>query len=484
MKPSWGMVLGRQAFTLIEMLVALAITLIMIGAVVTLFGVVAESVSGARAGIEMADRLRAARNQLQLDLQGATATMKPPLRPESDEGYFEIIEGATKDSSFLANPLPIFGIPANQNLSLFGDIDDVLMFTTHSRGAPFTGKFNGTMIESRVAEVVYFLAQDVNAPPPIIDATTAPPTRLFTLYRRQFLVAPATPQIQNPAAGFYSANDLSVRFDDASGTPVLVANTLGDLTKRENRFAHYGDFDYGKFPFAVDPTGMPENSAQNWPPPVPTKANVTDWPAARPDKNAFLAPAIDARVGDDVLLTNVLAFDVQVFDIKAPIRLTNGIALEPRDPGWASGTSTPHTGAYVDLGYSPALSPPSLFSGNPAAKSGLTVRPFVYDTWSLHYENDGVLQLGTATTKAGVPIPDAITNGLDDGPPFDTPVFDASGNVIDYYDGNLVTDDITETDTLAPYLAPLRGIRITLRVYEPSSQQIREAIVVHGFLPE
>ena len=70
-----------RGFTLIEMMVALAVTLIMMGAVVTLFGVITESVSASRSGIEMADRLRAARNQLQVDLRGVTATLHPPSTP-------------------------------------------------------------------------------------------------------------------------------------------------------------------------------------------------------------------------------------------------------------------------------------------------------------------------------------------------------------------------------------------------------------------
>jgi hypothetical protein len=30
----------------------------------------------------------------------------------------------------------------------------------------------------------------------------------------------------------------------------------------------------------------------------------------------------------------------------------------------------------------------------------------------------------------------------------------------------------------------LRGIRVTIRVYEPASQQVREVVVVQDFLPE
>ena len=116
-----------RGFTLIEILLALTITMIMMGAGVTLFGVMADSVSGSRSLIEMSDRLRSCRNRIQADLQGATATMKPPLRPESDEGYFEIGEGQYFDGNSGVTGL---------GFTLFGDTDDYVAFTTRSRGEP------------------------------------------------------------------------------------------------------------------------------------------------------------------------------------------------------------------------------------------------------------------------------------------------------------------------------------------------------------
>ena len=259
----------------------------------------------------------------------------------------------------------------------------------------------------------------------------------------------------------------------------MIPNTLGDLTKRENRFAHYGEFDYGKFPFAVDLTGRPPIPPLDWPPQVPTATELTDWPPQRPKENAFLAPAIDARIGDDVLLTNVLAFDVQVWDPGAPIYVasTSGVAVEPRDPGWAglTGGTPAGFGAYVDMGYSGAIvtAPNMVFNLiNPNSKSGFTSFPpdaRVYDTWSLHYENDGVRQKSAVPTAG--PIADAGTNGIDDHVSTD-PV------------GFGVVDDIAEYDTHPPYSAPLRGIRVTIRVYEPSSQQVREAVIIQDFLPD
>src|SRR5215212_5280208 len=85
--------LQRRAFTLIEMLVAMAITLVMMGAVVTLFANLRNSVRNRRATTEMSGQLRHLRNVLQQDLQGATCPGVTWQRPESNHGYIEIVEG-------------------------------------------------------------------------------------------------------------------------------------------------------------------------------------------------------------------------------------------------------------------------------------------------------------------------------------------------------------------------------------------------------
>ncbi len=305
------------------MLVALAITLIMMGAVVTLFGVISESVASSRSAIEMADRLRAARNTIQSDLQGATATMSPPLRPENAEGYLEIIEGQYYDANT--------GIAQ----TIFGDTDDYLLLTTRG-SVPFRGMSKNTSgntitVESNVAEVCYYLVQDG----PLVDATQTPPIRLFTLYRRVLLVMPSLGPItpttypnNQPSRDWLLYNDISVRYDEPNGTQTLYPNSLGDLTKRENRFSHYNDAaTYINFTFPFQAVRVPVN-LMNTP---PTLLTPTSWPANRPLLYAFLGPAFDSnsrptiapdvnasgfrvRPGDHVLLTNVLAFDVQVWD--------------------------------------------------------------------------------------------------------------------------------------------------------------------------
>ncbi len=135
---------ARGGMTLVEMLVSTAVTLILVGLVAQLFGILGNSVTASRSLIETTDQLRSAAFRLRTDLTGMTVEPLPPVRPESDSGYLEIIEGPTAD--FSAAPLGILG-----------DYDDVLMFTTRSPGQPFVGRFAGTQsIESMTSEVAWF----------------------------------------------------------------------------------------------------------------------------------------------------------------------------------------------------------------------------------------------------------------------------------------------------------------------------------------
>jgi hypothetical protein len=83
--------------------------------------------------------------------------------------------------------------------------------------------------------------------------------------------------------------------------------------------------------------------------------------------------------------------------------------------------------------------------------------PFTYDTWSSHYETDGIDQNGDGDTDEG-------TNGFDD-------------------DADDIIDESDESETSAPYPVALRGLEIRIRCYEPSSRQVRQVTVRHTFVP-
>jgi hypothetical protein len=188
-----------------------------------------------------------------------------------------------------------------------------------------------------------------------------------------------------------------------------------------------------------------------------------------------------------VILTNVLAFDVRVFDPGAPVFVTSGsTALVPGDPGFTNTASA--SGAYVDLVHSGstnslltsvvASGSAAKFAGFGQDRSGLqgtaTTRR-TYDTWSTHYEANGLNEDGRAPFNDTVT--DQGTDGLDndnDGV-FDEPASDT--------DGDGVFEDRGEAETLPPYPVPLRGIEVRIRCYEPSSRQVRQVTVRHTFVP-
>jgi len=540
---------ARQGYTLVEMLVATTLTLVMMGAVATVFGMIGEGISAARASLEMADALRATAERLRGDLKGATQTVGPPHFQEwsdgqgaADEGYFEYLEGTL-------GPVTVPAVFAGNDETVI-DTDDILLFTTRSRGEPFVGRYviAATAIEAQDAEVAWFV-------------------RGRTLYRRVLLVRPDLNRTDPTgfyclpgvaANGFYNLYDLSARLErDLSGNLKVVANSLADLTRRECRYAHHyrgpgagGDDTY---PFSagrwsqsvlnVPGLGLPtlgECSHGTW---VVDRMNPTTvlggvtfsatmdywvnpflgWTGVDQETGTVSA-YIGPRVGEDVILSNVIGFDVKAWDPSAPVRVVRATragvatvtAVYPGDPPHLAETNNPNApnftgyaqvaaragtnatdngatppiayqyyddvnengsldageptvlgyGAYVDLGYGGS----SLFGGvnydatgaNPGPRSDLTR---VYDTWSQHYEWDGVKETGNQSGLAT----DAGTNGFDDNNAGDP--------------GYGLVDDWYEMETQAPYPVPLRGIQVKIRVFEPDSRQIREVTIVHSFLP-
>ena len=443
----------RQGMTLVEMLIATTITLIIMAAVAEVFGLFGAGVSDSRSVIEMTDQMRAAAYRLRQDLAGATAPTLPPLDPEQEQGYFEYIEGPATDANAAAGAL----LDAADATALTADCDDILLFTSRSSGGPFVGRFQAGTIESPVAEIGWFCKR--------ASAQVDGGPTLYTLYRRQLLVlgyVGAGPflgsnEIAWPGSweNFFGTYDVSCRFDPITAT--LRPNTLGDLTKREWRFLHN-----------TEAGGIPTFA-------FPYVANISPSTSPIPASGETLGLS---RAGEDVVLTNILSFDVRVFDPQAEIRTRASTvdAVTPGDPGFADATAVfAARGAYVDLGWNAASFgtgsvPTSLFPPSPplsafqtggvfvsSAPGNALLTPATYDTWSTHYEADGVDQDGQGGADQG-------TNGFDD-------------------DGDGVIDEADEAETSAPYPVALRGLEIRIRCYEPSSRQIRQVTVRHTFVP-
>jgi prepilin-type N-terminal cleavage/methylation domain-containing protein len=395
-------VMERKGFTLVELLVASTLALVIMASVASLFGVFGRTFSNSREISALVGHMRSAAWKLRQDLQGATVTTAPWIRPESNLGYFELIEGSRKDSSAAAN-----------TTNLVADIDDVLLFTTWGSASAFSGQLGSARFESPYAEVAWFCKPSTST----IEGQT-----LYTLYRRQLLVTShvGAGAFTNTAriafsnwTTFYQGNDLSVRRIRtlSPASDFLFPNGLGDLSKRENRFLH-------------NIGGLVNNSTFPYPFPIATiLASSTNG------QGEILS---GTREGEDVVLRNILAFDVRVFD-----------------------SAINATGTYVDLG---AGQGSGTLSGGMNSKCRLTASEPTYDTWSMHYEFNGIDE----DESQGV---DQGTNGLD-----------ASGGA-----SNNIVDELEEFETLPPYSVPLRGLEVSIRCIEPTSKEIRQITVRHSF---
>jgi type II secretory pathway pseudopilin PulG len=548
--PTAGWSTFPGAFTLVEVLVATVLSLIIMAAVVTVFASISTSISQSRSTLEMSDRLRTTAAQLKRDLEGVTVTMLPPRRPETNEGYFEYIEGpvgpvfmpedlwkwsGSTPALTTANPQTqpyAFDIDRTTGTTgvadtTIGDNDDILMFTTRAKDRPFVGRCGAPTTamptppttESWVAEVAWFV-------------------RGRTLYHRVLLVAPnafttaplSTPATgTTPASGYYANYDVSAH---AYSSTLVVPNSLGDLTKREYRFAHpYTGFPYDarvwgqlglptlRETAAAAFTVLPGSTVTlpTMPPFMARDFSTNPYPwtnyvdTASGTQSHYYDTTV-TRITDDVAMTNVVGFDVKAWDPGAPVLQYNNQILMPGDSYYTklmtgvvswTGVSVAYYGAYVDLGWDPnsvyyakrtAGTPLPYFGhvgkgyivgGNYSAPTYLGVNTGssqrdpsglmadsnspvdnksarVYDTYSLHYEYDGVQQPTHAT---GVTVADIGTNGGDD----------------DGYNG---ADDPGEAETCPPYPVPLRGIQIKIRAMDPDSGQVREVTVVQEFLPQ
>jgi hypothetical protein len=196
-----------RGFSLAELLVASALSLVVMGAVASLFSMFGRSVSDGQSVVELNARMRNAAWRLRQDLVGLTCDPVPLVRVEANAGYFQVIEGPESTSAAAA--------------VLIGDIDDVLAFTTASPGAPFAGRLAGARgFESPTAEVIWFCEPS--------DQMHRGQT-LYNLHRRQLLVAAA------PDAGSFANNPFAAR-GDSDLSHAQHANSLGDLSKQANRF--------------------------------------------------------------------------------------------------------------------------------------------------------------------------------------------------------------------------------------------------------
>ena len=305
---------SRRGLTLIEVMVSLAAAMVVLAAVISVLGMVTKGIADSRSMIEVTGRLRSAQVLLRNDLAGVTSPGLVMQKGEAGNGYLEIIDGPKVDDQGTGNDTTA--------ISLNGDPDDILMVTIRSSNSPFVGKSaGGNTITSPLAEVAWFLVQ---------DRVLGDGTQVYNLHRRTFLICNNISDIRNKFTMNYThpQQDLSYR-TTAEGT---VPCTLGDLGNRRYRAFHHN---YTGTPTA--PTNIDLKS-------LPAVMNLT------PQNMKLIDSNINKREGEDIVLTNVLSFDVKVFDPTATVHANGNLWPCAREDRGYSGGANAGNGAYVDLG--------------------------------------------------------------------------------------------------------------------------------------
>jgi prepilin-type N-terminal cleavage/methylation domain-containing protein len=504
----------RRAFTLVEMLIAMVLTLILITAIAQFYAIIGESVKDGRAMIELGGQVRNTVSRLNEDFDCLTSNVQPWIDDGNAGGYFEYYEGRACDwDSDADGAMDTAATLAAGVTNMLGDGDDFLAFTIRGK-SPLNGRVivsgNLTIGNSQFAEVAWWVGFDDTNENGVWNLDEP-----RHLYRRQLLIRPdLSPDGNNTYANATLAqtrlrellqlNDVSMSVraepNNLGGITYRIrANSLSDLSRREHRFAHRPTSASYVAGVLTDDTFphqqllLPAFSAK----PLRTVTHTAQT------TYCLLGDA----AGEDVMLSGVLACDVQVFDPFArlwpsdPTAVNGSVdAMIPSDPGYSDVSIAAKTiipapfcgfGAFVDLGYYRYLKPAAQNESATAGMqqpyyAGLPAWPYAlanatqvaayqteigcaYDTWPLSYERDSIFQL----SKYGMNAlrMDMGTNGTDD---------DGVGGP----NGINGVDDTTERETNAPYQQPLRGLQVRIRVYEPSTRQAKQVTVATDFVTE
>ncbi|MBL8821143.1 MAG: prepilin-type N-terminal cleavage/methylation domain-containing protein [Planctomycetia bacterium] len=273
---------------------------------------------------------------------------------------------------------------------------------------------------SQAAELLYFLGLDGTERLPGVTIAGGP-VLTFNLYRQTYLLVPDrfSNGAQPPDDTYYGNNadnyfngvvaspTLTVSGNDVSAhpttTPSMAFNTMGSIQHRLNR--------RGSLSFRM-PKHLPSLPA--------------------------------ALEGSDLMLTNVISFDVKVFDPFAYKIPVNALNLNPSLP-----THGPLTGrgAYVDIGDVLGTTVPGGVNPHPTA-AGLPA--------------DGLQPLFGGPLN---PAPGSEPVGF-----FDTGTL--------RFEGPPGGTTLRPQDTPATHAYPFPSIQITIRVFEPKSRQTRQITII------
>lgn len=523
-------------FTLVEVLVGLAATLLILLAMVQAFKFASAEMQEGRASLELTSRLRATQSLLRDDLRRLTVEARPyNFLASAPNGYLEIADGPKVDINNLADDadaaLP--GVVESTTSLIVGDYDDIFAGTIKSDGQPFRGRgpIAGTVVESSFAEVAWFTTFTDADNDGFAEPANGDQIRLF---RRQLVIRPGTPL--NPTVGgvmtplllgqvnsILQDTDVSARVELI--TPVtspptfnVIANSLSDLTFRGNRFGHQ------QATVAVDRL-LPQNG-------VIGQALLQSDPQYQNPPGTFTHRRSSNQ--NDLMLNDVAAFDIRVFepaanslvktvggsvptnvlDVAQPTDVATRVTLVGisgaeghegtfhiefddagvdtlfEESGTAEGgstvfvTPTNRTGAYVDLGKNPLTGGPfgGAFDGAPFELLPTTTLPIINSGTTLRAALSFDFDTYTFTNAAGTVITQPVAVFDTGTPEYDrlpTNSFGTNG-IDDNGDGDI--DEFGVERIAPPYASRIRGLKFVIRLYEPNTNQVTQMTLKQSML--
>lgn len=506
-----------NGFTLVEVLVGLTATLIVLLAMVQAFKFANIEMQKGRASLELTNRLRTTQSLLRDDLRRLTVEAKSYYNSASrPKGYLEIADGPKVDINNLADEADPALPTVNESATSLtvGDYDDIFAGTIRSEGRPFRGRGpNGSVVQSPLAEVIWFTTFDDADADGFAEPIDGDQIRLF---RRQLVISPGTdltpagPVLTIDLANQILQNtDVSARVVAVAGPAFdVIANSLSDLEFRQNRFCHNQTI----FPqtSTFDLALMQGDPQYNNVPPTFSHRRASNQ--------------------NDLMLTGVAAFDIRVFEpealslVKHVNRNGTGVGLpdivldhsEPSDVGTRVSILT---GFNTDVfGDSSGGNVDTMIEENGSTENGslITVtglnrvgayvdlgKTGVAGTFGAFPATTPELFVGSGSTRtvlrAGLAFSDVFTwlpNGATVASSLPMAIFETGTPDYNRLNGNRfgangINDDPTEDATVdsderlvPPYANRIRGLKFTIRLYEPNSGQVRQMTIKQSMMPK
>lgn len=135
----------RSGFTVVELLIAMTITLLMMAALTQTFSVLGKRMQESRADVQLSTKLRNVAFRLRDELRQRTVRNFTFDGDAGDDGYFVYYDGPASDATTTvlydaASPARTVAV-GDRIFTKWGDFDDYLAFTAMApEGTPFTGK--------------------------------------------------------------------------------------------------------------------------------------------------------------------------------------------------------------------------------------------------------------------------------------------------------------------------------------------------------